>query len=146
MDSSDVTLENVDFDGKYSFQYVKGMIISNCRLDTKDAFWHTVDVTVKDSVLKGEYLGWYSKNLTLIRCKIVGTQPLCYCSGLRLIDCETKGCDLAFEYSDVEAEIRGGIDSIKNVRSGYVNADSIGEVIRTDDSVYGFNAKVTVSK
>ena len=146
LDSSDVTLENVDFDGKYSFQYVKGMIISNCRLDTKDAFWHTVDVTVKDSVLKGEYLGWYSKNLTLIRCKIVGTQPLCYCSGLRLIDCETKGCDLAFEYSDVEAEIRGGIDSIKNVRSGYVNADSIGEVIRTDDSVYGFNAKVTVSK
>ena len=146
LDSEDVTLENVEFDGKYSFQYVRGMNISGCRLDTKDAFWHSVDVTVKDSVLRGEYLGWYSENLTLIRCKLVGTQPLCYCRGLRLIDCETEGCDLAFEYSDVEADIKGGIDSVKNVRSGYVRAGSVGEVIKTADSVYGFGAKVFVKE
>lgn len=146
LDSSDVALDNVDFDGKYSFQYVRGMRIRSSRLDTKDAFWHAVDVTVEDSVLNGEYLGWYSENLTLIRCKIVGTQPLCYCKGLRLIDCETEGCNLSFEYSDVEADVKGGIDSVKNVRSGYVRADSIGEVIETADSVYGFGAKIFVGQ
>ena len=146
LDSADVELDNVVFDGKYSFQYVRGMKITSSQLDTKDAFWHSVDVTVKDSVLRGEYLGWYSENLTLIRCKIVGTQPLCYCKGLRLIDCETEGCDLSFEYSDVEADIKGGIDSIKNVRSGYVRASSIGEVIATEDSVYGFGAKIFIGE
>lgn len=146
LDSADVELDNVVFDGKYSFQYVRGMKITSSQLDTKDAFWHSVDVTVKDSVLRGEYLGWYSENLTLIRCKIVGTQPLCYCKGLRLIDCETEGCDLSFEYSDVEVDIKGGIDSIKNVRSGYVRASSIGEVIATEDSVYGFGAKIFVGE
>lgn len=146
LDSADVELDNVVFDGKYSFQYVRGMKITSSQLDTKDAFWHSVDVTVKDSVLRGEYLGWYSENLTLIRCKIVGTQPLCYCKGLRLIDCETEECDLSFEYSDVEADIKGGIDSIKNVRSGYVRASSIGEVIATEDSVYGFGAKIFIGE
>ena len=146
LDSADVELDNVVFDGKYSFQYVRGMKITSSQLDTKDAFWHSVDVTVKDSVLRGEYLGWYYENLTLIRCKIVGTQPLCYCKGLRLIDCETEGFDLSFEYSDVEVDIKGGIDSIKNVRSGYVRASSIGEVIATEDSVYGFGAKIFVGE
>ena len=146
LDSADVELDNVVFDGKYSFQYVRGMKITSSQLDAKDAFWHSVDVTVKDSVLRGEYLGWYSENLTLIRCKIVGTQPLCYCKGLRLIDCETEECGLSFEYSDVEADIKGGIDSIKNVRSGYVRASSIGEVIATEDSVYGFGAKIFIGE
>ncbi len=146
LDSERVTLDNIDFVGKYSFQYVRGMKIADSRIETKDAFWHAVDVTVTDSVIEGEYLGWYSENLTLIRCKIVGTQPLCYCRGLRLIDCKTQGCDLAFEYSDVEADIRGGVDSVKNVRSGYVIADAVGGIIETDDSVYGCKAEIGIRK
>ena len=43
-----------------------------------------------------------------------------------------EGADLAFEYSDVEADIQGHIDSVKNPRSGRITADSIGEVIRED--------------
>ena len=124
------------FTGKYSFQYAQDVRISRSRLQTKDAFWHAKDVTVTDSVLNGEYLGWYSEGLTLIRCHIKGTQPLCYCKDLKLIDCTMEDCDLAFEYSDVEAEVRGGILSVKNPRSGRIVADRIGEVIRTADSVY----------
>ena len=48
--------KNVDFTGKYSFQYVRGAVFENCRLATKDAFWHAENVTVKDSVVAGEYL------------------------------------------------------------------------------------------
>jgi hypothetical protein len=127
--SSDILLDNFVLNGKYSFQYVKNVEIRNSYLDTKDAFWHSKNVTVSDSIVKGEYLGWYSENLKLVRCKIIGTQPLCYAKGLVLEDCEMIDCDLAFEYSDVHAEITGSITSVKNPRSGHISADSIGEVI-----------------
>ena len=42
------------------------------------------------------------------------------------------GADLAFEYSDVDEDISGPIDSVKNPRSGKITADSIGEIIRED--------------
>lgn len=73
--------------------------------------------------MRGEYLGWYSENLTLIRCHISGTQPLCYCENLHLIDCTMEGTDLSFEYSSVEAEVRGEILSVKNPRSGCIVAE-----------------------
>lgn len=125
-----ISLKNVKLNGKYSFQYVKGGNIENCDFTTKDAFWHSENLTVKDSVLAGEYLGWYSEGLTLINCVIRGTQPLCYCKNLTLINCRTEGCDLAFEYSDVQAEIKGKILSVKNPKSGKITAGEIGEIIR----------------
>lgn len=124
-----MTLENFKLQGKYSFQYVDTMTISNSVLDTKDAFWHSKNITVTDSIVKGEYLGWYSENLTFKRCKIIGTQPLCYAKNLVLEDCTMEGTDLAFEYSSVQATIKGDIMSVKNPLSGKIVADSIGEII-----------------
>lgn len=115
-----INIQNLKMRGKYSFQYVKGGIISNSEFDTKDAFWHSENLIVKNSILRGEYLGWYSKNLTLENCLICGTQPLCYCKGLRLINCRTQGCDLAFENSEVYAQIHGDIVSVKNPKSGKI--------------------------
>ncbi len=132
LDSKDVRLENVKMKGKYSFQYVEGLVIENSYLDTKDAFWHAKNITVKNSVVKGEYLGWFSEGLTLEHCKIIGTQPLCYCKDLTLVDCEMEATDLSFEYSDVDATVRGNIISVKNPRSGRIVADSVGEVIFGD--------------
>ena len=111
------------------------MNIIDSVLDTKDAFWHSKNVTVTDCELNGEYLGWYSEGLTLVNCHITGTQPLCYCKGLKLINCTTEGCDLAFEYSEVDAEIDGHILSVKNPASGRICADSIGEVILKDSII-----------
>lgn len=133
--SSNLKFSNVKFTGKYSFQYVKNALIENCDFTTKDAFWHSKNVTVKNSVLRGEYLGWYSENLTLENCLITGTQPLCYCKNLKLINCRTDGCDLAFEYSDVHAEIEGSVLSVKNPRRGKITADGYGEVIFSDANV-----------
>lgn len=144
--AADLKLDNVKFKGKYSFQYVENAVIENSLLDTKDAFWHTKNVTVRNSVVKGEYLGWYSENLTLIDCKIIGTQPLCYCKGLKLIGCETAGADFAFEYSDVQAEIRGSILSVKNPRSGKITADRIEKLIYTDDSKFKCECEVVTKK
>lgn len=132
LDSCDITLENFELKGKYSFQYVENLHIKNSVLDTKDAFWHAKNVTVEDSVVKGEYLAWFSEDVTLIRCKIIGTQPLCYCKHLKLIDCTMEACDLSFEYSDVDATVKGHVDSIKNPKSGTIRVDSVGEIIRED--------------
>lgn len=127
---SDISIDTLNMTGKYSFQYVENAVIENSVLNTKDAFWHSKNVTVKDSVVRGEYLGWYSENLHLIRCKIVGTQPLCYCKGLVLEDCETEGCDLSFERSEVTALIKGEIESIKNpAPNSVITAEKIGEII-----------------
>lgn len=139
----DVTIDELRMKGKYSFQYVENMTITNSYLDTKDAFWHGKNITVKDSVLKGEYLAWFAEGLTLINCKIIGTQPLCYCKDLKLINCTMEETDLSFEYSDVEAEVKGHIISVKNPKSGTIIADSIGEII-WDDPVMEVNGKVII--
>ena len=122
-------IDALNMTGKYSFQYIENVEIKNSTFKTKDAFWHAKGVTVYDTVLEGEYLGWYSEDLTLVRCHIKGTQPLCYCKNLVLEDCTMENCDLSFEYSDVKATVNGSIDSVKNPVSGFVKADSIGEII-----------------
>ena len=130
MGSSDIDINGYRQLGNYSFQYTKRVTIRNAYLETKDAFWETEDVTVYDSEIHGEYLGWYSKRLRLVRCHITGTQPLCYCDDLVLEDCTFgEDADLAFEYSSVDASIRGSITSVKNPRSGRIIADGYGEII-----------------
>ena len=130
--------------GKYSFQYDRDIEISDSKLDTKDAFWHTKNVTVKNSVIKSEYLGWYSENLTLIDCHIIGTQPFCYCKNLVLKNCTMEGCDLAFERSSVHADVRGKIDSVKNILSGSVTADEIGEIIMEESIVDKSQSQIVI--
>lgn len=143
LESRDIRIDRLRMTGKYSFQYTENMTIENSLLDTKDAFWHCKNVTVKNSVVRGEYLGWYSEGLTLINCEIIGTQPLCYCKGLKLIHCTMHGCDLSFEYSEVEADIEGSIDSVKNPKAGSITADAIGEIIR-EDAVMDCHAQVII--
>lgn len=120
MNSRMLKISRISLEGKYSFQYIEDALFEDCTFDTKDAFWHAKDVTVRNSKIKGEYLGWYSENLTLDNCTIIGTQALCYCKGLRLINCEMIDCDLSFEKSEVEAELREPIKSIKNPASGHI--------------------------
>ena len=120
MRAKNVVANRLDFKGKYSFQYVE------------DAFWHSKNVRVENSVVIGEYLGWYSKNLTFVNCTIIGTQPLCYCKNLKLIDCVMQKTDLAFERSEVNAALRAEIDSVKNPYKGIIIAPKVGEIIRDD--------------
>lgn len=138
----DLRLENVSFHGKYSFQYVENLTIEGGTFDTKDAFWHARNITVRNATLKGEYLGWYSEGLTLVNCRIEGTQPLVHCRDLTLVDCEMVSCDLAFEGSDVQATIRGHVDSIRDPRSGRIEAESVGEIVH--DTLTGCDARIVM--
>ncbi len=137
MRSQNLRFHDVQFKGKYSFQYIENAVMEHCRFDTKDAFWHAKNVTVRDSVIKGEYLAWYSDGLTLINCKIIGTQPFCYCKNLKLVDCEMLDADLCFEKSEVEATVTTPVISIKNPLSGRIQVPSVEEIIRDDPASKG---------
>lgn len=47
------------------------------------------------------------------------------------------GCDLAFERSEVEAEIISAVESIKNPRSGRITVPSVGEIMMDDPEAKG---------
>lgn len=133
MHCSNIDIEEYEQHGNYSFQYCRDVEIRRAVIHSKDAFWNTENVTVRDSELDGEYLGWHSKNLHLINCKISGTQPLCYCHNLILENCEfAPDCDLAFEDSDMKAEIVSPVTSIKNPRTGIIRAKSFGNIFYDD--------------
>ncbi|MBQ7209655.1 MAG: DUF3737 family protein [Paludibacteraceae bacterium] len=145
MHSSNITIENYHQDGNYSFQYSQNVVIKNAVINSKDSFWDSDNCTLIDCEINGEYLGWYSRNFRLVRCHITGTQPLCYCENLILEDC-TFGddADLALEYSNVEATIRGRIHSIKNPTSGSIEVDEVGEIIIDNNQKAPADCKITV--
>jgi hypothetical protein len=135
MHSHHIRIEDYRQQGNYSFQYCTDVVIRNAHIDSKDAFWNTEDVTVYDSTLSGEYLGWHSRRLKLVRCKISGTQPLCYARDLILEDCTFEpDCDLAFEDAEVNAVVLSPITSVKNPMRGSIRAKSIGEIIIDENS------------
>lgn len=145
MHCRNIDIENYRQQGNYSFQYCTDVVIRNARIDSKDAFWNTENVTVYDSELTGEYLGWHSRNLRLVNCRISGTQPLCYAHGIILENCTfAPDCDLAFEDSELRADIRGSITSVKNPRTGSITADSIGEIILDEHVLDPADCKITV--
>nr|MBQ4319259.1 DUF3737 family protein [Clostridia bacterium] len=131
--SDGLNFDNMELKGKYSFQYIENSVFESCRFDTKDAFWHAKNVTVRNSVIKGEYLAWYCENMTFENCIISGTQPFCYSKGLKLINCEMHDADLAFEKSEVEAEITTPVISIKNPYTGSITVPKVNELIITDE-------------
>lgn len=138
MRSSGLRFRNVRFTGKYSFQYIEDAVFEGCDFDTKDAFWHARNVVVRNSRVRGEYLGWYSRDVTFENCTIIGTQPLCYCEGLRLVGCRMEDCDLAFERSHVQAEVTTPVVSVKNPLAGSkITLPAVGEVIRDIEGATG---------
>ena len=129
MFSEDIYVDGLESDAKYVFQYCKNVEIHNAKIVTKDSFWECENITIYDSLLDGEYLAWHSKNVRLVNCHLVGEQLLCYAQDLVLENCTIDAaCDRMFEYSTVEADIRGHIEHIKNPSSGHIIADSIGSV------------------
>ncbi len=122
----------VNFAGKYGLQYLQDSEFDRCTFIGRDAFWHARNVTIKNSVLRGEYLGWYAENLRLENCRIESTQPLCYCQALQLINCEVVNSDLCFEKSWLDAVITTPVISIKNPRAGRIIVPAVGTIIQDD--------------
>lgn len=133
MNCTGIGVEELSLDGNYSFDGVKNVLMKNSRLITKDAFWNSENVTVYDSFISGEYLGWNSKNLTFVNCTIESLQGMCFIDSLKMINCRLINTTLAFEHSDVEAELVGCVDSIFNPKKCTIKAEHINELIIEKD-------------
>ncbi len=135
MNSEHMTVSDLTLYGNYSFDGVKDVTVRNSRLLSKDAFWNSDGVTVYDSFISGEYLGWNAKNLTLVNCTIESLQGMCYIDNLVMKNCKLLNTTLAFEYSDVDADIVGSVDSVLNPKSGIIRADRIDDLKIEKDRV-----------
>ena len=135
MNCNGMKIDGLELVGNYGFDGCSDIEISNSKLLTKDAFWNCKNITVRDSYICGEYLGWNSENITLENCTVESLQGMCYIKGITMKDCRLINTTLSFEYSDVDAEIEGNIDSVKNPSSGTIKAGSIGELIMEDHMV-----------
>lgn len=142
MNCENVTARELILYGNYCFDGAKNVEIRSSKLLSKDAFWNCENVTVYDSFISGEYLGWNAKNLTFINCTVESLQGLCYVENLKMRNCKLINTTLAFEYSDVDAEIDGKIDSVMNPTSGKITADCIGELIIEKDKVNPDKTKI----
>ena len=135
MNGSDMEIDGLTLYGNYSFDGAKNVVVRNSKLLSKDAFWNSENVTVYDSFISGEYLGWNSKNLTLINCTVESLQGMCYIENLVMKNCKTLNTTLAFEYSTVDADIEGKVESVINPMSGLIVADCIGEIIMDKEKI-----------
>ncbi len=135
MNCSDVKVSNLTLYGNYCFDGARNVEVHNSRLLSKDCFWNSENITIYDSFISGEYLAWNSKNVTLVDCTIESLQGLCYIEDLVMKNCKLINTTLAFEYSTVDADITGGIDSVKNPSGGRIICDGIGELIMEADKV-----------
>jgi hypothetical protein len=145
MNSSDMEIDKLNLIGNYSFDGVKNVTVRNSKMLSKDAFWNSDNVTVYDSFISGEYLGWNAKNLTLINCTVESLQGMCYIDNLVMKNCKLINTTLAFEYSQVEADICSKIDSVINPSSGYIRAEKIDNLILEKDKIDPSKTKIIVS-
>ena len=146
MNSQNMKISGLTLYGNYSFDGAKNVEIRDSHLLSKDAFWNSENVTVYDSFISGEYLGWNAKNLTLINCTVESLQGMCYIDNLVMKNCKLLNTTLAFEYSTVDADIVGEIDSVMNPSGGTIRADSIAELIIEKDKVDPGKTKIVCRK
>lgn len=133
--TNNIEAEHFTLIGNYSFDGSRNITMRNSKLLSRDAFWNTENVTVYDSFISGEYLGWNAHNLRLVNCTIESLQGMCYVDNLVLENCRLINTTLAFEYSDVHADIHGKIDSVLNPGSGTIRADHIDRLIIQRDYI-----------
>mgnify|MGYP001775683688 CR=1 FL=1 len=109
---SNILATKCRFRGKYPFWHVRGLTIENCRFEagSRAALWYSDNMNMRNTVVDAPKMFREMDNLVLENCTF------------------DASCDRAFEYSTLNADIRGEIVNIKNPASGRIVADSIGSV------------------
>ena len=147
--SRGIELRNCAFqgeeDGESALKESGDVVARNCLFDLRYPMWHVDGLNIADCELTVNCRAalWYDSDVRAERCRMLGIKAFRECRGMELTnvyarspefgwkcsDVRMKDCDLAFEYSDVHADIKGGIDSVKNPLGGSITADGIGEII-----------------
>ncbi len=142
LDCDGMEVTGLELDGNNSFDGVRNVTVRNSVINGRDAFWNSENIIIYDSVISGLYFCWNSRNVTLVNCTVETLQGMCYTENLVLKNCKLPNTSLAFEYSTVNADILGSIDSIINPSGGIIKADSIGEIIMDGERVDASRTKI----
>ena len=134
--TDNMSVEGAMIEAPKNFRRCKDLSLRDVTFtNAEETLWSCDRVTMYDSFISGEYLGWNAKNLTLVNCTIESLQGMCYIDNLVMKNCKLINTTLAFEYSSVEADIDGTIDSVMNPTSGRITADHIEKLIMEKDKV-----------
>ena len=142
MDCDGMEINELEVEGGYAFDGVHNVTVRNSVINSRDAFWNSENVVIYNSTIKGKCFGWNSRNISLINCTIESREGMCYIENLMMKNCKLPNTTFAFEYSTVNADITGKIDSIRNPLSGIIKADSIGVIILEQDKVDPMRTKI----
>ena len=144
--SENIECDKFVIDGNYLFDGGKNITVRDSKLISKDAFWNTENVVVENSLIIGEYLGWNSKNVTFKNCTIQSLQGMCYMKDVKLVNCKLINTTLAFEYSSVDADVTGKIDSIKNpLPESVIRAEAVDEIILDEKYTEPSRVKIEIN-
>ena len=135
MDSDGVEITGLELRGDHAFDGVRNATIRGSFIMSENAFWNCENIVVFDSRISGNCIGWNSRNVKFVNCTIESHQGMCFVKDLVLEKCTLPNTDLAFEYSNISANIIGSINSIKNPKGGIIKADYIGEIIMESENV-----------
>jgi hypothetical protein len=140
-------VKNEVFDEERALYGSDGIEVDTCRFDGpadgESALKESRNIEVRNSFFNLRYPFWHDDTLKISgsemaeNCTIIGTQPLCYCKNLKLINCRMIDTDLAFEKSEVEATIVSDIESVKNPKCGTIKACDVKVIIMDDASAAG---------
>ena len=143
MDCDGMEIKGLELNGGYAFDGVKNITVRKSVINGNDCFWNCQNVMIYDSVITGKCFGWNSRNITLVNCTVESLQGMCFMENLVLKNCKLPNTTLAFEYSEnISADIKGGIDSVKNPAGGLIRAESIGEIIMEKENVDASRTKI----
>ncbi|MCF0112823.1 MAG: DUF3737 family protein [Bacilli bacterium] len=145
LQSNNVEISGFYLEGKYAFDTCENIVIRDAKMLTKDVFWNSKHIRVERCYIEAEYIGWNSEDLTFIDCEIHSHQGFCYIKNLKMVNCRLVDTDLAFEYCEnIDIDVTGRIDSIKNPISGRIVCDGYGELIQDDPKVDPSKTEIVV--
>lgn len=142
-----MTNSKVELEARAGFWYDNGLTIKDSVIMAPKEIRNSQNVTVYDSFLSGKYLSWHAENITFINCTIETEQGLCYLEHLTMKNCTMMNSDRVFEFcSNVDVEVNSHIESVKNVMSGTVRAESIGKLVMDPTKVDVSRTKIICSE
>ena len=122
-----VELEDVEMcDADETFWKVDGLKLKNVRLHGGTyPFMFSKNIYVDGLESDSKYVFQYCQNVEIHNAKILTKDSFWECENVTIYD---SVLDRIFEYTTVEADIKGHVENIKNPTSGHIVADSIGSI------------------
>lgn len=145
--TDNITVEDAVIGAPKNFRRCRGVTLRNVNFsNAAETLWSCENVELDHVTAKGDYFAMNSRDMVLRDFKLVGNYSFDGVKNMEIHNARmlTKDAfwNIAFEYSTVDAEITGKIDSVMNPSGGVIRADRIDELILEKDKVDPSKTKI----